>query len=222
MANKDPEIEKADEALLTDRAAEAKLDTVTAPPAKVTKLRRKGPKPPTGLGEEMIEIGVKLTGISIGKPIANVQATLAFTLDRPQKEISELMGQHAYSGVFAGGFLGEGIEIKEAPRKVDADKRVVESLKVSMPRFDSGQRDQIERCILPLIDDPEVLKPLLGLQGSWRLNCPVDIPGVLRLHRMQETFDLTKRATTAAEDAAAGAFDDIDTPAVGEITAAEG
>jgi hypothetical protein len=203
---------QADEALRTDQEAEAKLDGVVAPPAKVTKLRRRGPKPPANLGEEVAEFGVKIRNISIGKPIANVQVTITMDLDRPQPGIGALMGQHAYTGVFGGGFLGEGLVIKEAPRKIDAESRVIESLKLTMPRFDSGgQRDQIETNILPLLGDKSSLVAVLhAIDGSWRLNCPVDIPGALRLHRMQETFDLTKVATTEAEDKADAALDAAD------------
>lgn len=204
MAKAAKAAEPEDDALRTDREAEAKLDTVTAPVATVTRIRRKGPKPPAGLGDPIIEFGAKLKVISIGKPIANVNTTLVFDLDIPQPGISELMGEHAYTGVFAGGLLGEGVFIKEAPRKVDSDNRVVEQIKVTLPRFDSAQVDQIERCILPLLGDKDTIAPLLSaFDGSWRLNCPVDIPGVFRLHVMQQSFDLTKQATTEAEDAAA-------------------
>jgi hypothetical protein len=184
-----------DEGLRTDREAAAKLDQVQAPPATVTKLRRKGPKPPLNLAEPMIEFGCHMRVVSIGKAIANVSATLNFEMDIPQEGIGELMGEHAYAGVFVGfGFLGEGLFIKQAPLAVDVENRLHQKLQVTLPRFDSANTDQMVRSILPLIGDPKLLTPLLDLEGPWRLNCQVDIPGTLRFHAMQQSFDLTAKA----------------------------
>lgn len=194
------------EALRTAQEAASKLETVQAPPAKVTKLMRRGPKPPKIDEDQLVaEFGAKLRTVSIGKPNINVNSTLIFDLDVPQPEISELMGEHGYSVVFAGGYIGDGVYIKEAPRKVDAEHRVNEGLKVTLPRFDDTNKDQIERCILPLLGEKDTLLALIrgGLDGTWRLNMTVDISGVLKFYRSQQTFDLATKATTEAEDKAA-------------------
>lgn len=206
-----PPVEDTDtdqEALRTAQEASAKLDAVEAPPARVTKLRRRGPKPPQIDPDQLVaEFGVKLRTVSLGKPNINVNCTLIFDLDRPQPEISDLMGEHAYTVTFAGGLVGEGVYIKEAPRKVDIEHRVNEALKVTLPRYDSSNKDQIERCILPLVGEKEALVALLrgGIDGTWRLNMAVDIDGAIRFYREQQKFDLTAKATTEDEDKAAAA-----------------
>jgi hypothetical protein len=215
------------EALLTDREAVSKLETVDAfgdptdedeesvdllpgertaePPTfgKPETAVRRGPVPPASLGTVMLEVGCRLKGVSLGKPVANVTASLTFELDVPQ-EVKALMGEHAYAGVFNEGFVGEGITVKGEATASDPENRVTQKVKVAMPRFDSMNRDQITTNILPLIEeDGSSLDGLLGAIGpTWRLNCGTDIPGVLRLHRMQESLqladgrevDLTKKA----------------------------
>ena len=163
---------------------------------------RRGPIPPASLGEVMLEVGCHLRNVSFGKPVANVTASLTADLDVPQ-DVKMLMGEHAYVGVLNEGMLGEGLLIKGDVTASDPENRVTQKIKMTMPRYDQQNRDQITPNLLPLIGDAEILDGLLqGIEGTWRLNCTVDIPGVLRLHRMQESLmlddgrevDLTKRA----------------------------
>lgn len=164
---------------------------------------RRGPVPPTNLGEIMLEVGCRLKGVSLGKPVANVTASLTFDLDIPH-DVKALMGEHAYTCVFNEGFVGEGVTVKGEATSSDPENRVTQKVKVAMPRYDGLNRDQITPNILPLIEEEGMsLDGLLGAIGpTWRLNCGPDIPGVLRLHRMQESLmlddgreiDLTKRA----------------------------
>jgi hypothetical protein len=170
---------------------------------KPESVTRRGPIPPASLGDVMLEVGCHLRGVSLGKPVANVTASLTFDLDVPH-DVKALMGEHAYAGVFNEGFVGEGITVKGEATASDPENRITQKVKVAMPRYDSLNRDQITPNILPLIEEEGTsLDGLLQAIGpSWRLNCTVDIPGVLRLHRMQESLmlddgrevDLTKRA----------------------------
>jgi hypothetical protein len=191
----------------TAREAKGKLDSVTAPKQVVTRIHRKGPKPPKSITDRdpLIEMGVKLKNVSIGKAVANTTATLSFDMDVPSDAWTQLMGLHAYACVFAKGYLGEGLTIKQVPLTIDSEQRVIQKMQAQLVRYASdGKTDQLADCILPLIGDPAELKPLLDkIDGPWRLNCPVDIDGVLQLYTMQESFDLTSTTRPASEREAA-------------------
>lgn len=166
---------------------------VTPAAPHVPKKARAKRKAPTGLGEVVAELVVHLKQVSVGKAISNVTASLSFDVQVPQ-DIIELLGEHAYAAVFGGSYLGNGIFLKDVGVSVDTDNHVNQGLKIQLPRYDQGV-DQITQYVAPLIPDEEALSPaLLALDTGWRLNINVDLDGVLKLHRMQESFDLTKRA----------------------------
>lgn len=161
-------------------------------PRRLERTRRR--KVPEGLAEPAVTVPVHLRTVSLGRPVANVSATLVFVVSIPRDFIG-FMGEHAYAAIFADSFLGEGFTIKEAPPRLDADGNVTQKLKMFLPRWDSsGKIDQITRYIAPLLPDIGALEPLLGLSVAWRLNVTVDIEGSLSLHPMQESWDLTAKA----------------------------
>lgn len=163
--------------------------------AEPEKPRRKRSRrlPPANIGESVLDIPVHLRLISMGKGIANITATLVFDLDHSVDGISDLMGEHAYSAVFRSDYLGDGIILKEAPLKVDAENLVKQGLKVTLPRFGAGA-DQLTAYVVPLLPEDVDLTTLFGMSLSWRLNIPVDFPGLLSLHPQQASFDLTKKS----------------------------
>lgn len=167
-------------------------DAPQPPPQPIT--RRKHRKPPANLDEPVLVIPCRLRNVSVGKSIANVTATLTFAVDSPA-DVREYLGEHAYAVVFGLDYIGNGVQLKDAPLSVDVENNVNQSLKLQLPRWADGGVDQVKEFIAPLLPDPEALNDeLLGLSSPWRLNIKVDIEGQLRLHQMQQSFDLTKRA----------------------------
>lgn len=167
-------------------------DEPAPPPQPIT--RRKHRKPPANLDEPVLVIPCRLRNVSVGKSIANVTATLTFAVDSPA-DVRDYLGEHAYAMVFGLDYLGNGIQLKDAPLSVDVENNVNQSLKVQLPRWADGGVDQVKDFIAPLLPDPLALSDeLLGLSSPWRLNVKVDIEGQLKLHQMQQSFDLTKRA----------------------------
>lgn len=186
----------------TAREAQAKLDSVQAPKQVITKIRRQGAKAPANLRPDPVfEIGVHLRNISIGKAISNTTATLNFDIDVPSGAWIDLIGEHAYAAMLGKSFLGEGLLIKGVPLTIDSENRTVQKASAQITRFASdGKTDQIATCLLPLLGDKAQLIGILdAFDGPWRLNCPVDIEGALRLYQMQETFDLTSTTRPEAE-----------------------
>ena len=151
------------------------------------------PMPAMNGADPEASYSVHLRQVSLGKPVSNVSATLTFDLDIPEFDVA-LMGMHAFTLQFLEGFLGDGALIKEAPTKADDENNVHQQLKIRIPRFLNENYDQILACIAPLVGGKKLYEPLFGLDWSWRLNIPVDIPGELRLYAMQQKFDLTSRA----------------------------
>lgn len=163
--------------------------------AEPAKPRRKRARrfPPANIGPSVLDIPVHLRLISMGKGIANITATLVFDLDHSVDGIGDLMGEHAYSAVFRSDYLGDGLILKEAPLSVDAENLVKQKLKVTLPRFGAGA-DQLTAYVVPLLPEEVDLTSLFEMSLSWRLNIPVDFPGVLSLHPQQASFDLTKKS----------------------------
>lgn len=168
------------------------FNTTEQPPKPERKRIRR--KVPDGLGEAIVTVPAHLRLVSIGRGIANVTCTIAFSLDYPV-DMVEVLGEHAYAAVFRGDYLGNGLFLKEAGLTVDVENHVNQRVKGTIPRFDQGQAiDQIVTYILPLLPEELDISTLLAMSLPWRLNVQVDFPGQLALHRMQESFDLTSKA----------------------------
>lgn len=165
-------------------------DVVPTPTAIRAPKRPKLPQLPANLDAPEMVFPVKLKLVSIGKAIANVTATLNFDVPMPQ-DFRDVLGEHAYTVAFLGGFLGEGIQIKKAPISVDAENRTIQTLTVQVPRFLNEHTDQLLLSIAPLIGGKKFIEDLFALDWPWRLNIPVDIEGEIGFYAMQQSLALT-------------------------------
>lgn len=195
-----PEPAQRTEAEETDADAISRIEAATgatsgegkapAPTAIRAPKRPKLPQLPANLDMPEMAFPVKLKMVSLGKPVANVSATLNFEVPIPQ-DFRDVLGEHAYTVAFLGGFLGEGVQIKKAPISVDAENRTVQTLTVQVPRFLNEQTDQLLLSIAPLIGGKKFVEDLFALDWPWRLNINVDIEGEIAFFAMQQSLALT-------------------------------